>query len=84
MSSLPNKTARKDNPTPHQRLCPSELALDRRQNASEAQLSPKRINLLIDTQHHTNYLKWKITHQESVILSKYPRPENILDPGIDE
>ena len=39
MSSLPNKTARKDNLTSHQRGRTSELALNRKQNASEAQLS---------------------------------------------
>ena len=39
MSSLPNKTARKDSLTSHQRVRTSELALDRKQNASEAQLS---------------------------------------------
>ena len=39
MSSLPNKTARKDNPTSHQRVRTSELALNRKQKASEAQLS---------------------------------------------
>ena len=54
MSSLRNKTARKDNLTSHQGVYTFELALNRKQNASEAQLSPKRINVLIETQHPTN------------------------------
>ena len=85
MSSLPNKTARKDNVTSHQRVLTSELALNRQQKASEAQLLPKRINLPIQTQHPAN-LKWKITyvHQESVTSSKHPRLENVIDPGVDE
>ena len=83
MSSLPNKTVRKDNLTSHQRVCTSALALKRKQKASEAQLSSKRINLPIETQHPTN-LKWKITHQESVTPSKHPRLENIIDPSVDE
>ena len=70
-SSLPNKTARKDNLISHQRVRTSELALNRKQKASEAQLSPKRINLPIETQHPTN-LKWKVTHQELVTPSKHP------------
>ena len=39
MSSLPNTTARQDNLTSHQRVRTSEVALNRKQNASEAQLS---------------------------------------------
>ena len=84
MSSLPNKTARKDNPTSHERVRTSQVALNRKQKAFEAQLSPKRTNLPIATQHYTNYLKWKITHQELVIPSQHPRLENIIDRGIDE
>ena len=83
MSSLPSKTARKYKLTSHQRACISELALNKNQKAPEAQLSPKRINLPIETQHPINF-KWKITHQESVAPSKHPRLENITDPGIDE
>ena len=55
---------------PHQKVRTSELALSRRQKASEAQLSTERINLPIKTQHPTN-LKWKIRHQESVTPSKH-------------
>ena len=44
MPTLPNKTVRKDNPTSHQRVRTSELAHNRKQRASEAQLSPKRIS----------------------------------------
>ena len=62
ISSLPNKTARKGNPTSHRRVRTSELALNRKQKASEPQLSPKRINLPIETRYPTN-LKWKIVHQ---------------------
>ena len=36
---LPNKRVRKDNLISHQRVHTSELALNRKQNASEAQLS---------------------------------------------
>ena len=83
MPFLPKKTARKDNLTSHQRVRISELALNRKQKASEAQLSPERISLPIETQHPAN-LKWKITHQESVTPSKHARLENIIDPGVDE
>ena len=54
MSSLPSKNARKDNRTPPQRVRTSELALNRKQKASEAQLSPKKFNLPLETQHPTN------------------------------
>ena len=54
ISSLPSKNAIKDNPIPPQRILTSELALNREQKASEAQLSPKRFNLLLETQHPTN------------------------------
>ena len=74
---------KKDNPTSHQRVSTSKLALNRKQKASEAQLSHKIINLLKETQHPIN-LKWKITHQESVTPSKHPRLENIIDPGVDK
>ena len=66
----PPQTSRKHNPTPHQRVCTSGLALNRKQNASETQLSAKRINLPLETQHPTN-LKWKITHRESIKPSKH-------------
>ena len=56
-SSLPTKNAIKDNPTPHQRVRTSELGLNRKQKASEAQLSPLRFNLLLETQHPTNLKK---------------------------
>ena len=84
MSSLPNKTARKDNLTSHQRVCTSDLPLNRKRKASEAQLSCiKRINLPKETQQSTN-LKQKITHEEPVTPSKHPRLENIIDPDNDE
>ena len=44
MLSLSNKTARKDNLTSYQRLRTCELALNRKQNASEAQLSQVQEN----------------------------------------
>ena len=81
--SLPNKIVRKGNLISYQRVRTSDLALNRKKKASEAQLSPKRINLPKETQQPTN-LKWKITHQESVTPSKHPRLENIIDPGDDE
>ena len=56
-SSLPTKNAIKDNPTPHQRVHTSELDLNRKQKASEAQLSPERFNLLLEAQHPTNLKK---------------------------
>ena len=56
-SSLPIKNAIKDNPTPHYRVRTSELGLNRKQKASEAQLSPKRFNPLLKTQHPTNLKK---------------------------
>ena len=61
-SSLSTKNAIKDNPTPHQKVRTSELGLHRKQKASEAQLLPKRFNLLLETQHPT-YLKksWRQT-----------------------
>ena len=65
MSSLSNKTARKDNLASYQRARTSELALNRKQTSSEAQLSPKIINLPVEARHPTNLI-WKITHQESV------------------
>ena len=71
---------KKDNLTSHQRVRTSDLALNKKRKSSEAQLSPKRINLLKETQEPSN-LKWKITHQESVTPSKHPRLENIIDPG---
>ena len=83
MLSLPNITTRKDNFTSHQRVRTSDLPLNRKWKASETQLSPKRINLSKATQQPTN-LKWKIIHQESVMPSKHPRLENIIDPGDDE
>ena len=67
MSSLPKKTGRKDDPTTHQRVCTSDQAINRRQKASEAQQSPKRINLPKEIQQPTN-LKRKITHQEPVVF----------------
>ena len=60
--SLPNKTARKDYLTSHQRVRTSDLALNRKRKASEAQLSPERINLRKETQQPAK-LKRKITHQ---------------------
>ena len=54
VSSLSNKTARKDNLISHQKAHTSELALNRKHNASEAQLSAKIINLPLETQHSTN------------------------------
>ena len=54
ISSLPTKNVTKDNPTPPQRVLTSELTLNRKQEASEAQLSPKRFNLSLETQHSTN------------------------------
>ena len=47
MSSLPNKTVRKDNLTSHRRVHTSELALNRKQNASV--LNYQRINFPIET-----------------------------------
>ena len=40
--------------TLHQRVRTSEFSLNRIQKASEAQLSPKRFNLALETQHSTN------------------------------
>ena len=82
MSSLPNKTERKNNLTLHQSVRTSEQALNKKWKASEAQVSPKRINLSIETPHPTN-LKRKITHQEPVTPSNHPRLENI-EPGHNE
>ena len=79
ISSFPNNTARKDNPTSHQTVCTSDQAINRKRKASKGQLSPKRINLPKETQQPTN-LKQKITHTPS----KHPRLENIIDPGDDE
>ena len=58
----PHQASKKHNPTLHQRVCTSELALYRKQRAYDAQLSAKRINFLLGTQHHTNH-KLKIAHR---------------------
>ena len=62
---LPNKSARKDNLFSHQRVRTSELALNRKQNASEAQLSQveenqsseKKLNILpsLNGSSHISY-----------------------------
>ena len=50
----PPQTLRKHNPTPHRRVCTSQLVLNRKYKAYEAQLSAKRIDLQLLTQHPTN------------------------------
>ena len=56
-SSLPTMNAIKGNSTLHSRVGTSELGLNRKQKASETRLSPKRFNLLLETQHPTNLKK---------------------------
>ena len=75
----PYKTARKDKLASHQKVhtktC-SDQALNREhKNETKAQLSSKPK----ESQQPSN-LKRKISHQDPVRPSKYPRQENIIDP----
>ena len=75
----PYKTARKDKLVSHQKVhtkTSSDQALNReRNNETKAQPSSKPK----ETQQSSN-LKRKISHQDPVRPSKYPRQENIIDP----
>ena len=72
MSSLPVQDCKKDKLVSHQRVHTSDQALNRkRKNEAKTQLSPKKINLLKETQQPTN-LRRKITDQDPVTPSKYP------------
>ena len=51
---IPPQKLRKHNPIPHKKVCTSQLTLNRKYNANEAQLSAKMINLQLQTQHPTN------------------------------
>ena len=74
----PYKTARKDKLVSHQKVhtkTSSDQPLNReRKNETKAPPSSKPK----ETQHPSN-LKRKISHQDPVTSSKYPRQENIID-----
>ena len=79
----PYKTARKDNLIPHQKVH-TKTSSDQVTNIelknytkTHPSSEPK------ETQQPPN-LKRKISHQESVKPSKYPRKENVIDPDDNE
>ena len=76
----PYKTARKDNLIPHQKVhtkTSTDQALNRKRNLDETKAQP--LSKPKETQQPSN-LKQKISHQDPVRPSKYPRQENIIDP----
>ena len=79
----PYKTARKDRLVSHQKVhtrTSSDQPLNRKpKNETKAQPSSVKIELPNQTQQPPN-LKRKIPHQDPVTPSKYPQPENIIDP----
>ena len=79
----PYKTARKDKLVSHQKVhtkASSDQSLNReRKNETKTQLSSKSK----ETQQSPN-LKRKMSHQEAVTPSKYPRLQNIIDPVNNE
>ena len=79
----PYKTARKDKLVSHQKVhtkTSSDQPLNREcKNETKTQLSSTKINLPNQTQQPSN-LKRKISHQDPVTASKYPRQENVIDP----
>ena len=79
----PYKTARKDKLVSHQKVH-TKTSSDQTpniepKNKTRTQFSYEKINLPNQTQEPSN-LKQKISHQDPVTFSKYPRPENNIDP----
>ena len=79
----PYTTARKDMLVSHQKVHTKTSSNQPLNGKPKAQFSYKKINLPNQTQHLSN-LKRKISHQDPIVPSKYPRPENIIDPVDDE
>ena len=69
------KTVRKSKLVSHQKVHTSDQPLNRK---PKAQFSSQKINLSNQTRQPSN-LKRKISHQDPITPSKYPRPENIID-----
>ena len=79
----PYKTARKDKLVSHQKVH-TKTSSDQVTNIEPKDYTKTHPSSEPKGTQRSSNLKRKISHQESVRHSKYPRPENVIDPDHNE